>query len=482
MADEKKDLGTRVRGHWSRLRTFIHRDLWLHTPQERGPRALYRLLRMGVLIVEGFAKSEVFLLAAALTYQVAFAMVPLLVVMLALLKGFGGLDTAGGKVQEFILRNMTPEAGGQVVTQLNAFIENVNATAIGVVGFAALLYTSLSLLTTIEGAFNRIWGIKVPRTLMRRFTVYWTFLTVSPLLLAASISMTTFVTSNSLYVWLTSHVPLFGSATLRLMPFVVAWIMFAGFYMIMPNTRVRPGAAIIGAIVSGTAWEALKTGYVWYNSHFAAAEKFAKFYGSLGAIPIFLLWVYISWIIVLFWAEVAFAVQHVGTYKREVEQLRLSAADRDRLSLVVTVAIVRGFVKGEPPPTGEEVAARLNAPVRSVNEVLYQLSAQGILREVAIQGRKDPGFVPARDPGVMTARDVLAGVRSYGDAASLPEGPAAEALYRLIDEAEGQATGMLARHTLRELAIEADESRIKDQGSRPSPDPGLPPAPGSQPT
>ncbi len=482
MADEKKDLGTRVRGHWSRLRTFIHRDLWLHTPQERGPRALYRLLRMGVLIVEGFAKSEVFLLAAALTYQVAFAMVPLLVVMLALLKGFGGLDTAEGKVQEFILRNMTPEAGGQVVTQFNAFIKNVNATAIGVIGFAALLYTSLSLLITIEGAFNKIWGIKVPRTLMRRFTVYWTFLTVSPLLLAASLSMRTYLTSSDLSKWLTSHIPFFGAATLFLMPFVMAWIMFAGFYMIMPNTRVRPGAAFIGALVSGTAWEALKTGYVWYNSHFAAAEKFAKFYGSLGAIPIFLLWIYISWIIVLFGAEVAFAAQHVGTYKREIAQLRLSAADRDRLSLVVTVAIVRDFVKGEPPPTGEEVAARMNSPIRPVNEVLYELSAQKVLREVAIQGRKEPGFVPARDPGVMTARDVLAAVRSYGDPASLPEGPAAAELYRLVNEAEGQATGMLARYTLRELAIEADESRIATQESGPVGEPGIPSAPGSQPT
>ena len=479
MAGENTDLKTRVRGHWSRFHTFLHRDLWLEMPAQRGPRVLYRLLRMGVLIVEGFIKSEVFLLAAALTYQVAFAMVPLLVVMLALLKGFGGLASTGGKVQDFIVRNMTPEAGGQVVTQLNAFIENVNATAIGVVGFAALLYTSLSLLITIEGAFNKIWGIKVPRTLMRRFTVYWTLLTVSPLILGASLSMTTFLTANGPYKWLTAHVPLFGSATLFLTPFVMAWLMFAGFYMIMPNTRVRAGAAFIGAIVSGTAWEALKTGYVWYNSHFAAAEKFAKFYGSLGAIPVFLLWVYISWIIVLFGAEVAFAAQHVETYKREIGQVRLSAADRDRLSLVVTVSIVRGFVKGEPPATGEEVAARLKSPVRAVNEVLFELSAQGILREVSLQGRKEPGFLPARDPGVMTARDVLSAVRRYGDPASLPEGPSAASLYRLVDEAEGEATEMLGRYTLRELAIQADEPRIATPESKPAENPALP---GSQPT
>ncbi len=473
MEPDSTDLSTRVRSHWSRFRRFIERDLWLSLPEARGPRWAYRLLRMGVLIVEGFIKSEVFTLAAALTYQVTFAMVPLLVVMLAVFKGFGGMSKMGTQVQEYLLKNLTPEAGGDIVGKIEAFIQNVNATAIGVVGFAALLYTSLSLLTTIEKTFNKIWGIKTPRPLLRRFTVYWTFLTVSPLLLAASLSMTTVVTSNGLYDWLTTHVPMFGSITLRLTPFVMAWVMFAGFYIFMPNTRVRPGAAFIGGMVSGTVWEAMKTGYIWYNSHFLSTQKF---YGSLGAIPIFLLWVYLSWIVVLFGAEVAFAVQHVNTYRREIEQLRLSAADRDRLALVVTVSIVQAFTKGEQPPTGEATAAKLNATVRAVNEVLFELSTQGILREVALPGRKEPGFVPAQDPGVMTAREVLAAVRTYGDGCPLPEGPATAAAYRLINEAEEQATASLSRVTIRQLAVEgiAAQASLATGGEAPLPD--TPPA------
>ena len=459
METDSTDLPTRVNTHWTRFRRFIERDLWLNLPEARGARWSYRLLRMGVLIVEGFIKSEVFTLAAALTYQVTFAMVPLLVVMLAVFKGFGGMSKLGTQVQEYLVKNLTPEAGGDIGGKIQEFIQNVNGAAIGVVGFAALLYTSLSLLTTIEKTFNKIWGIKTPRTLLRRFTVYWTFLTVSPLLLAASLSMTTVVTSNGLYGWLTAHVPLFGEVALRLTPFVMAWLMFAGFYIFMPNTRVRPGAAFIGGIVSGTVWEAMKTGYIWYNSHFTQ-----KFYGALGAIPIFLLWVYLSWIVVLFGAEVAFAVQHVNTYRREIEQVRLSAADRDRLALIVTVSIVQSFTKGEPPPTGEETAAKLNSTVRAVNEVLFELGTQGILREVALPGRKDPGFVPARDPSVMTARDVLAAVRTYGDSCLLPEGAATAAAYRLINEAEEQATASLSRVTLRQLAVEG----IEAQGAAPA--------------
>ena len=122
---------------------------------------------MGVLIVEGFIKSDVFMLSAALTYQVIFALVPLLVVMLAVVKGVGGFSEVGGTVQNFILRNILPQVGPppegtpqgpQLADQINQFINQVNATAIGVVGALALLYTSISLLTSIEKVFNRIWA------------------------------------------------------------------------------------------------------------------------------------------------------------------------------------------------------------------------------------------------------------------------------------------------------------------------------------
>jgi membrane protein len=450
----------RLRSRVAKAQTFVKRDLWLTLPEQRGHRIFYRLLRMMVLIVEGFVKSDVFTLSAALTYQVIFALVPLLVVMLAVVKGVGGFSSVGGEVQDFLLKNIlpkistapaegSPQGGTDLAKQIDAFVSNVNATAIGVVGFIALLYTAISLLTSIEQAFNKIWGIKSHRPLLRRFIVYWAFLTLSPILLAASLSMTGFVQSNSLYVWLTTHVPYFGKAMLIITPYVVAWIMFTGFYVFMPNTRVHPGAAFVGALISGTAWEGMKTIYFWYNTHILTNYKF---YGSLGTIPIFLLWVYLSWIIILFGAEVAFAAQHVNTYKREIEQTRLSAADRDRLALVVCVEIIRPFTRGEAPPSGEEVAGALNTPVRQVHEILYELSKQGILRAVTIPDRKDQGYLPARDPGVMTARDVVAAVRTFGDPATLPVSPEAARIYQLIDRAEGDALG-LGAVTMRELAI-----------------------------
>jgi membrane protein len=459
MEEKSPGLVSRVYAGFKRAQTFIRRDLWLRLPEARVPRFFYRALRMGVLIVEGFIKTDVFMLSAALTYQVLFALVPLLVVMLAFVKSIGGFASVGGKVQQFILESILPrmgeapvkggEASNDLARQIDTFINNVNATAVGVIGALALLYTSISLLNSIERVFNRIWGIKNPRSILKRLMVYWTFLTLSPILLAASLSMTGVVQSNQLYVWLNTNIPYFGTTMLVLTPFVVAWIMFTGFYIFIPNTRVHPGAALIGALISGTAWEGMKTVYFWYNTHVVTNYKF---YGSLGTIPVFLLWIYLSWIIVLFGAEVAFAAQHVNTYRREIGQLRLSAADRDRLALVVAIEVVKPFIAGAKPPTGEDVALRLNSPVRIVNEILYELSAQGILRAVTLPDQKDAGYLPSKDPTLTSARDVVAAIRTYGDPGTLPNGASSESVYRLIDCAEAEAMGPLSSVSIRDLA------------------------------
>lgn len=446
---DPEPLPVRLKRRWASLRDFFRRDIWVYKSESRIRRFGVHVLKMGVLTVEGAARSDVFLLSAALTYQVVFALVPLLAVALSVFKGFGGLTGASARAEDFLLRYITPEVGDRLVTTIDSFIANINAAAIGVVGFLALVYTAFSLMHTVEKAFNRIWGIRSHRPLLRRFVVYWTILTAGPLLLIASVAASTFVQSHALFGWLNQHVPYFGTLTLTLAPFAFAWLLFTGIYLFMPNTRVQLRSAFVGAFVAGTFWEGMKTAYVWYNAKIVTAYAF---YGSLGSIPVFLLWIYLSWIVVLFGAEVAFAAQHAATYKRELESLRVSPADRERLSLVVALEAVRPFEAGEPPPTGEAIAAATGAPIRVVHDLLFLLASQGILREVALGDRQDPGFVPARDPSRMTALDVLRAVRSHGDGFALPSANGSAAVYRLVEEAEARATESLSKATLRDLA------------------------------
>jgi membrane protein len=449
---------------WKRTGEFLTRDVWESLPAPRSRRWLYQLARMGVLTWEGLMKTDVFTLSAALTFKVIFSLVPFLAVILAFVKGFGGLE---GAVKDFLVKSLTGFLGADASKAFDGFLTSVNAAAIGVVGFSVLLYTSLSLLDTVEKTFNTIWGIKSPRALLRRFTVYWTILTVSPVVLIAMITMKTFVESHRAYDWLNRTAPFFGKGLIFSFSVVLAWIFFTLVYVIIPNTRVRLSAAFIAALVSGTAWNVMTTGYVWYNTHVVSSYAF---YGSLGSIPIFLLWVYLSWIIVLFGAEIAFAAQHVDTYRRELEAIKVSAADRDRLALVIALEAVRPFETGAPPPTAEVVAARLNAPSRVVHEIVYQLMERGVLREVSALNAKDPGLVPARDPSAMTVRDILHAVRGYGDPLTLPEGDGAPAVYRLVDEAEERATADLARITLKELSRTVRPTVPQDAPPPPPPD------------
>ncbi|MEK7468780.1 MAG: YhjD/YihY/BrkB family envelope integrity protein [Planctomycetota bacterium] len=449
MPNETASLGERLALRWKQIEDFFKRDIWLHKPESRIRRFGYHMLRMGTLTVEGSMRSDVFLLSAALTYQLIFALVPLLAVVLSMFKGFGGLSGVSGKAKDYLLRYITPEVGDKVVTTIDSFVANINAAAIGVVGFLALLYTALSLMQTIEKTFNKIWGVKTHRPFLRRFMVYWTILTLSPILLVASVAATTFVQSNGLYTWLTEHVPFFGVFTLTLAPFLFAWGLFTGIYLIMPNTKVQFRAALTGALVAGTCWEGMKSAYVWYNTKIVTSYAF---YGSLGSVPVFLLWIYLSWVVVLFGAEVAFAAQHVDTYKREIDAVKISTADRDRLSLVIAIQTVRPFEIGAPPPTAEVIAAGMNAPVRVVHDILYQLAEKGILREVGLGGNKDPGYMPARDPSKLSARDVLHAMRTAGDAYTLPNGTEAAAVYQLVDQAEARATDALAAVSLKDLA------------------------------
>lgn len=438
-----------LRRRADRILNFLRRDLWLLPAPKGVRRPLLRLLRMTVLATEGFFRSDATTLAAALTFKVVFALVPLLAVMLAILKGFGGLSNLTSRVKQSLIHYVIPNIGNQVTSQIDTFVENISAAAIGVVGFVLLAYTAISLLDTVEKAFNRIWGVRAPRPILRRVTIFWTLLTLAPIFLALSMAMSTFVFSHSLYLWLMGYVPLLGTATLALAPFLFAWFLFTAVYLIMPNANVKVGAAFTGAVVAGTLWELSKTAYVWYNARFVSSYTF---YGSLGAIPVFLLWIYLGWIIVLLGSEIAFAAQHERTYRREIENINLRQNDRERLALLLCVHVARPFASGGDPPDAEAVAARLNTPSRLVHEITLQLTSAGILRETSREGRRREGLVPGRDPAALTVRDVLEALRGAGDPLTLPDGREAAALYKLVDDANERAAAPLAAVTIKDLA------------------------------
>ncbi len=434
---------------FERTERFLLHDLWTLNPARGWRRASMYVLKTGVLVVENSINRELFVRAAALTYQVVFSIIPLFAVMIALFKSFGGLERMAEEVRDFLLRNLAPNIGEQMVKSMNDIIDRMDAKAISVIGFIILLYTSVSLLSTIEQAFNRIWGVRTPRGLMRRVTVYLTLLTFGPLGIAISLAVSGFVRNRAAYQWITENIPLANATILAVVPFVLTWMVFTAVYKIMPNTRVAWRSAFVGALVAGTSWELLKRLYVLYNAKVTAGYEV---YGSLAAIPIFLLWIYASWVLVLIGAEVAFAAQHVRTYKREVESPKLSHAFKERLAVHLMVEIARDFIAGRDPATAESLSDRLKVPVRAGNEVLYQLTGSKLLREV-VNGQTTT-YVPSEDLDRVTVRRIVDAMRRSGDDPAIAPAGGRDRVEKLFEDADRTAVEPLEKVTLRDLAGE----------------------------
>ena len=240
--------------------------------------------------------------AAALAYTTLLALVPLITVALAVLAAFpvfGELMTA---LKVFLLTHMVPEVAGRIITvYMVQFSEK--ASRLTLVGLSMLVLTALLLMHAIEEAFNTIWRVAKPRPLMQRFLSYWAVLTTGPLLLGASLSTTSYLASLSLGY--ASQIPWVGVHLLRPLPALLMALAFALLYTLVPNRTVAFRHAVVGGLVAGIGFQVMQSAFTWYVTHF---PTFRLVYGAFAALPIFLVWLYASWLVVLLGATLTAAL------------------------------------------------------------------------------------------------------------------------------------------------------------------------------
>ncbi|MBI3099879.1 MAG: YihY family inner membrane protein [Planctomycetes bacterium] len=435
-------------GRWERLVRFLQTDVWDLEPEHLSrvrAVALY-YLRMLLLIVRGFYKDELPLRASALTYQTVFSIVPGLAVVFALLKAFA-LEPLEAHLRDFLSGTLYVGTDNSQVTQyIDSAMSNVHAGAIGVAGMLIVVVTLILLLSNIEQAFNMIWGVKKERSWFRRITIYWTGLSLGPVLLTGSLALTTWLqwqVNQRLDTSLPWIAPFLG----RFLPYLFSWIAFIGLYYFMPNTNVNWRSAVVAGFVCGTVWEFSKRAYVFYNAYAVAN---LKIYGTLSVIPILLIWLYVSWIIVLLGAELAFAHQNAKTYRREFGALAVSQAVRERLAVALMLAIGRRFVRNEPPASTTELSKTINVPLRLVHDLLYELASERFVIEVSAE--RDH-YVPGRDLARITVEEVIRCTRTFSEASPhIGDDGHGEVVAPLLAEAEAARGRVLSKVTIQELA------------------------------
>ena len=368
--------------------------------KEQG-QALIRLLQRWPALLwawrtwNGFWEHRNLVNASALTYSTMLAVVPLVAVVLALLQAAGFAES----LRPFLLEQF-PVLDAEVVDSLLDYIGRANAQAVGGVGLAALLITCGAMLGNVESSLNHILGVRQPRGYGRRLSDYFAMLMVGAIMVAASIAGRTIVQSDLLLESILG-VEQAAPLLLRFAPWFTAWAGFFFLYTWMPNRSVPWRAALIGAVVGGSLFQLVQLGYVELQIGFS---RYHVVYGALAQLPILLVWVYLSWVVVLVGAEGIAALSTLG------EPPRVAGSEQwtpSWLALAALNEVTRAFELAEPTPRAEVLAVRLGVSVQGLRQALEPLLDAGIL----VEPDDEHGYLPAASPAALTLDSVLAPLR-----------------------------------------------------------------------
>ena len=444
-------------------------SLW----QARGIRVVRTLL----LLIRDVVDGQLTLRAMSLVYTTLLSIVPLLALSFSVLKAFG----VHNQIQPMLLNFLEPlgEKGEEVATSITTFIQNMNVGVLGALGLALLLYTAISLMQKIEESLNYIWHIQRPRSLADRFSRYLSVLMVGPILVFAALGITATVMNVETVRGLLA-IEMLGQLVQtisRLTPYLLVIAAFTFVYMFIPNARVRLLPALIGGAAGGIAWQTAGWGFAAFV---ATSNQYAAIYSSLAILILFMIWLYLSWLILLFGASVAFYAQHPEYLYAGAGEPRLSNRMRERLALS-TMALVTGrFVAGERTPSLTEFIRLLGMPRHVLQTVVDALESEKLL----LQSSDDPPlYLLGRDPALISVTQVLETVRSAGEErfftpAGLPALPAVDEVFARMRQALEATVGGIS---LRDLAAQGSAAMPPMPPAAPAPREVLPGADGRSP-
>ena len=362
----------------------------------------------------GFAKDQCYLKASALTFYSLLSIVPVLAVAFGIAKGFGFEQ----HLEAHIFANFPQyyTLASHAIDFAYTLLEHTQGSLIAGTGVITLFWTVLRLLSNIESAFNQIWKVKYPRTLSRKFSDYLATMIICPIFFVTASSVTVYVARQIIEATEMSGILMetmspFLIMCLKLLPFVLCWGLFTFMYLFMPNAKVRFKAGLLAGFVTGTAYQFLQWGYIFFQ---LKLTNYGAIYGSFAALPLFLIWLQLSWIVVLAGAEIAFFAEN----NRAAAFLKgfgdPSFATRKRLAVLMVNKILQTFKLGETPLTALQLAANVEIPPDLAQDLLDTLVQTKILSEVNLQSRKEAGYQPARDPQTVTAETVCAALENQG--------------------------------------------------------------------
>ncbi|MGD8429414.1 MAG: YihY/virulence factor BrkB family protein [Ectothiorhodospiraceae bacterium] len=393
---------------------FVHHVVECNTAgMPRWQRAGVLAARIGYAVTRDLAQGQLTLRAMSLVYTTLLSLVPLLAVSFSLLKAFGVHNQIEPALAQF-LAPLGPQ-GAEITRRTVEFVENIRVGVLGALGLAMLLYTVIGLMQKIEEAFNVTWRVSRSRSLAQRFSDYLSVLLVGPVLVFSAIGITASVLGSELVRTLSAVEPLgvvidFAAA---LTPYVLIIAAFTFVYVFVPNTRVRLRSALLGAVVAGLGWQT--TGWV-FGSVIVVSGRYTAVYSAFATLIFFMLWLYLSWLILLVGASIAYYHQNPRRVQLLGDEPRLSPRLRERIGLAAMALIARRQYAREPMPGAQAIADELRLPQEPVTRVLDGLAGAGILAHCS---DRDEAYLPAAPLDTTTVVEVLGALRRQDETTGL---------------------------------------------------------------
>lgn len=363
---------------------------------------LLDLLRYPFALIRDLIAGELNLRAMGLVYTTLLSLVPLAAFAFAVLKGLGVHRDLEPLIYEFL--KPIGERASELTAQFMTFVDHVRGDVLGSVGLAVLLWTVVSTIQKLEEAFNFAWHVERPRSIMRRVSEYLSLMVVGPVFIVVVFSMFSAISGRSM-LWLARHEPL-GSMARGLGfigPYLFVTGVFTFFYAFIPNTRVRLRAAFIGGVAAGLLWAA--SGAL-FTRIVAASTNMVAIYAGFAIFLATLIWIYLSWLILLIGAQLSFYVQNPRYLRVGQGHVRLTSALRERLAFTVMLLIARKFVAGERPWQLRALSEDLQITGSALATVTRSLERAGLLTL-----SEDEELIPARDLESIALTDILNAVR-----------------------------------------------------------------------
>ena len=409
MAENKE---SKLKAFIERLKVFVTKDIWAFDFYQKGPlrRAIGKTVKVIVIAVRTFLDDKVMTKAAALTYSTLFAIVPILALIFAVARGFGFENIVTSLIQKGFAEDNSSLTS--VMQFIDGYMQYVSSGAFIGIGLIFLLFSVYSLADGIEANLNSIWHVKQARGMGRKITDYFSLVILLPI--SIIILSGTSVLTDKLIARMAGFQLLgeFSKFLLKdAMPYILSGLIFTGFYIFMPSTKVKFKHAVIPGFIIGFLFQILLK---YYLNGQLSLSSYNQIYGGFAALPLFLFWLNISWAIILFGCELAYVSQNNDNFNYFKEPDKISRRHEDFYCLMVMSCICKRFDQHLPALNRKELASELHIPIRYVISSLDMLVEAGLLETVLQSDEREPAYVPSTDPTKITVVFVLSRINNTG--------------------------------------------------------------------